>query len=171
MEKNLKSQAWSEKWMLQICPVWSVWTLALKNRWFQKIFSIHETLEFYLCVCVKAFKPALSHLIIFFPPFFCLPCTHAPTLSACRVFVSGAPAPAVSWLLLAHAVLQALSKVGDCGCGMCWLSTGGRTCPHLWALPPSASCTFSSWFINVTFVCVRCGIRRWNWSTVHLKWN
>lgn len=52
-----------------------------------------------------------------FPP---LSCTHAHTLSACRVFVSGAAAPAVSWLLLALAVLQALSKVGDCGRGMCW---------------------------------------------------
>lgn len=46
----------------------------------------------------------------------------ARTLSACRVFVSGAPAPAVPRLLLALAVLQALSEVGDCGRGMCrWL--------------------------------------------------
>lgn len=51
--------------------------------------------------------------------FVCPSCAHAHTLSACRVLVSGAAAPAVSWLLLALAVLQALSKVGDCGCGMC----------------------------------------------------
>lgn len=52
--------------------------------------------------------------------FVSLPLSYSCSLAACRVFVSGAAAPAVSWLLLALAVLQALSKVGDCGCGMCW---------------------------------------------------
>lgn len=38
------------------------------------------------------------------------------------MFVSGAAAPAVSRLLLALAVLQALLEIGDCGRGMCrWL--------------------------------------------------
>lgn len=69
-----------------------------------------------------------SHLLLYFWPIFffflslflCLSCAHAHSLAACWVFVSGAAAPAVSWLLLALAVLQALSKVGDCGRGMCW---------------------------------------------------
>lgn len=71
--------------------------------------------------------PSFSHLwSLVFLVFFFVFLLHlslaliARTLSACRVFVSGAAAPAVSWLLLALAVLQALSKVGDCGCGMCW---------------------------------------------------
>lgn len=54
---------------------------------------------------------------------FCFPPppshSHSRTLSACRVFVFGAAAPAVSWLLLALAVLQALSEIGGCGRGMC----------------------------------------------------
>lgn len=99
-----------------------------------------------------------SHISFLF--FFCLPYTHALTLAACRVFVSGAPAPAVSWLLLALAVLQALSKVGDCGRGMCWLSVERSTCPHMWSFPLSAFLTYSSWAL-FEYQCYFCVCQVW----------
>lgn len=90
-------------------------------RSFCSIFSLFALFWLHINHLVCS-RPLSSHPCSLF--FFCLSlspfCTHAHTLSACRVFVSGAAAPDVSWLLLALAVLQALYKVGDCWRGMCW---------------------------------------------------